>query len=93
MSKRFQKWVEVWIEENVHPHVNADIESNDARTARLTAQMFAEATAAGFSKFEMDEEKERASGQVKATVANATDFDIDHYKLKSALAMENEDGD
>lgn len=93
MSKRFQNWVETWIEENVLPHANADIESHEARAERLTNGMFGDATAAGFSKFEIDEERERGSRLIQAAVSDSTDFDIDAYKLKSQLAMENEDGD
>lgn len=93
MSKRFQRWVETWIEDNVHPHANADIESNDARAERLTKELFAAADAAGFAKFEIDAERDRIPGRVRATVTEITDFDIDAYHLKSQLAMENEDGD
>lgn len=93
MSKRFQRWVETWIEENINPHVNADIESNEARAERLTRTLFAEAAAAGFSKFEIDEERKPIPRLVAGAVSNSTDFDIDAYVLKSQLAMENEDGD
>jgi hypothetical protein len=93
MSKRFQRWVETWIEDNVNPHVNTDIESNEARAERLTRKMLADAAGAGFSKFEIEEERERVPPLVQAAVADSTDFDIDAYKLKSQLAMENEDGD
>ncbi len=93
MSKRFLRWVETWIEENIPPGANPDIESHEARAERLTEKLFAEAAAAGFSKLETEEERERVSPQVQAAVADSTDFDIDAYKLKSQLAMENEDGD
>jgi hypothetical protein len=93
MSKRFLRWVETWIEENVPPGANSDIESHKARAERLTEKLFAEAAAAGFSKFETEEERELVPPRVLAAVADSTDFDIDTYKLKSQLAMENEDGD
>lgn len=93
MSKRFLRWVETWIEENIPPGANSDIESHDVRTKRLTEKLFAEAAAAGFSKFETDEERERVAPLVLAAVADSTDFNIDAYKLKSQLAQENEDGD
>lgn len=93
MSKRFLRWVETWIEENIPPGANSDIESHEARAKRLTERLFAEAAAANFSKFETDEERERVTPLVQAAVADSTDFDIDTYKLKSLLAMENEDGD
>jgi hypothetical protein len=93
MSKRFMRWVETWIEENIPPGANPDIESHEARAKRLTEQLFAEAAAANFSKHETDEEREQIVTRVLAAVADSTDFDIDAYHLKSQLAQENEDGD
>ena len=93
MSKRFLRWVETWIEENIPPGANSDIESHEARAARLTEKLCAEAAGAGFKKFEIEEERERVLPLVQAAVADSTDFDINTYKLKSLLAMENEDGD
>jgi len=93
MSKRFLRWVETWIEENIPPGTNPDIESHETRAERLTDKLFAEAAAAGFSKFEAEEERERVSPLVQTAVADSTDFDVDAYILKSQLARENEDGD
>lgn len=93
MSKRFQRWAESWIEENIPPGANSDIESHAARAERLTARLFAEAAAAGFSAFEIEEERRRVPLLVQTAAADSTDFDIDAYHLKSQLAMENEDGD
>lgn len=93
MSKRFLRWVETWIEENIPPGANPDIESHEARAERLTKKLFAEAAAANFSNFETEEERERILPLILAAVADSTDFDIDAYVLKTQLAMENEDGD
>ena len=93
MSKRFLRWVETWIEDNIPPGANPDIESHEARAERLTKKLFAEAAAAGFSKFEIEEEQGRVPPLVQASVADSTDFDVDAYILKAQLAMENEDGD
>lgn len=93
MSKRFLRWVETWIEENIPPGANSDIESHEARAKRLTEKLYTEAAAAGFSKFEIEEERERVAPLVQTAVADSTDFDINAYMLKSQLAMENEDGD
>ena len=93
MSKRFLRWVETWIEENIPPGANPDIESHETRTERLTDKLFAEAAAVGFSKFETEEERERIPLLVKTAVSDSTDFDVDAYILKSQLARENEDGD
>jgi hypothetical protein len=93
MSKRFLRWVETWIEENIPPGANPDIESHEARTKRLSNQLFAGGAAAGFTSFEIEEERERILPLVLAAVSDSTDFDIDAYRLKSQLAQENEDGD
>ena len=93
MSKRFLRWVGTWIEENIPPGANPDIESHDAKAKRLTEKLFAQALVAGFTNFETDEERERVPPLVRAAVADSTDFNIDAYRLKSELANENEDGD
>jgi len=93
MSKRFLRWAEAWIEENIPPGANPDIESHDARAKRLTEKLFVDAAAANFSNSETEEERERLSPLVLTAVADSTDFDIDAYHLKSQLAQENEDGD
>ena len=93
MSKRFLRWVGTWIEENIPPGANPDIESHDAKAKRLTEKLFAEALAAGFTTFETQEERELVPPLVQAAVSDSTDFDIDAYRLKSELANENEDGD
>lgn len=93
MSKRFLRWVETWIEDNIPPGANPDIESHEAKAKRMTEKLFADAVAAKFSKFELDEERERVPPLVMKAVADSTDFDVDAYRLKSQLAQENEDGD
>lgn len=92
MSKRFQTWVKDWIEENVFPG-NEDVESHATRAERLIGQIFAEAQAAGFSKFEVEEERKRIPDLIIARVTAGPQFDVDSYKLQTLLAKENEDGD
>ena len=93
MSKRFLRWVETWIDENILPGANPDIESHEVKAKRLTEKLFAEAITVGFTTSESEEEKERVLTLVLAAVSDSTDFDIDAYRLKSELARENEDGD
>jgi hypothetical protein len=93
MSTRFLRWAEAWIEENIPPGANPDLESHEARAKRMSQNLFAEAAAEGFPKFEVDEEREHVSPLVLTAVADSTEFDIDAYHLKSQLAQENEDGD
>ncbi len=93
MSKRFLRWVETWIGENIPPGANPDLESHEARAKRLSEKLFAEASAAGFTSVETEEERQSVSPLVLAAVSDGRDFDIDAYDLKSQLAQENEDGD
>jgi Protein of unknown function (DUF768) len=93
MSKRFLRWVETWIEENIPPGANPDIESHEAKAKRLSERLFTDAAAAGFTKLETEEERARVTPRVLTAVSDSTDFDIDAYRLKSQLAQENEDGD
>ena len=93
MSKRFLRWVETWIEENIPPGANPDLESHEARATRLSEKLFADASEAGFTNVETEEERARVAPLVLTAVADSTDFDIDAYRLKSQLAQENEDGD
>lgn len=93
MSKRFLRWAETWIEENIPPGTNPDIESHDARARRLMDEMFDQAAKANFSNTETAEERENIAPKVLAAVSDSTDFDYDTYTLKYLLAQENEDGD
>jgi len=93
MSKRFLRWAETWIEDNIPPGANPDVETYEARAKRLLEKMMTEAAAAGFNSFETNEERERIAPLVRAAVEDTRDWDVDAYVLKSQLARENEDGD
>ena len=93
MSKRFLIWAETWIEDNIPPGANPDIETHEARAKRLMKEMFAEAAAVNFKDHETEEERERIAPLILAAVSDRTEFDYDTYTLKYLLAQENEDGD
>ena len=93
MSMRFNKWASNWIEENILPGANTDVETYEARAKRLMNEMFAEATAAKFKDFEIKEERSRIAPLVLAAVSDTTDFDYDTHELKRLLSEELEDGD
>jgi len=93
MSKRFLRWAETWIEDNIPPGANPDLERFEDRAKRLMKQMFAEAAAANFPDYETKEERERIAPLILAAVSDTTEFDYDTYTLKYLLAQENEDGD
>ena len=93
MSMRFNRWATNWIEENILPGANTDVETYEARAKRLINEMFAEAAAAKFKDFEIKEERSRIAPLILAAVSDSTDFDYDSYTLKRLLAQEHEDGD
>ena len=93
MSNRFLRWAQTWIEENIPPGANPDIESHDAKAKRLFGKLSSEAATEGFTGPEIEAERERLLPLILTAVSDSTDFDIDAYRLKSLLAQENEDGD
>jgi len=93
MSNRFLRWAGSWIEDNILPGANPDIETYADRAKRLMAKLFAEAEDAGFTHAEIEEERARLAPQVLAAASDSRDFDVSTYHLKSLLAQENEDGD
>jgi len=93
MSNRFMRWAADWIEENVIPGAHKDVESDEAAVKRLMEKMTAEAREAGFSQYEIDQERTRVPRQVLAAATANTEFDIDAYQLAWLLAMEHPDGD
>ena len=93
MSKRFQNWAEIWIEDNILHGGNPDIENYNARARRLMDEMYAAAAAANFSDLETAEERKHLAPLVLAKVSDDTEFDYDTFTLKYLLASEFEDGD
>ena len=93
MSMRYNKWASNWIEENILPGANTDVETYEAKAKRLMKEMIAEAIVAKFKDFEIEEEWPRIAPLVLAAVSDTTDFDYNTYKLKFLLAEELEDGD
>ena len=93
MSKRFQRWAETWIEDNIPPGANPDLENYDDRAKRLMDEMYAEAAAKNFSDSETKEEREHLAPMVLDAVSDSPDFDYDAFTIKYLLAQETEDGD
>lgn len=93
MSKRFQNWAETWIEDNIPPGANPDIESHDVRARRLMDEMYTKAAAANFTDLETAEERKHLAPLILAAVTDDTEFDYEAFTLKYLLAAEFEDGD
>jgi hypothetical protein len=90
---RYNIWASDWIEENILPGANPDVETFEDKAKRLMRQMKVEALEAKFKDFEIKEERSRIAPLVLAVVSDRTDFDIDKHILKGLLAEELEDGD
>lgn len=58
-SKRFLRWVETWIEEDIPHGTSPDIESKEAKAKPLTEKLFSEAVISSLTTFETKEERER----------------------------------
>ena len=69
MSKRFLKWAQTWIEENIPPGANPDLESHEANAKRLSEKLFADAAKAGFTNSETEEEQQHVPPLVLAAVS------------------------
>jgi len=79
MSKRFLRWVDVWIEDHVRSGTGGDVEAYDARAARLGEQLLATAAAEGFQKDEIDEEASKVAGLIEKKLATKPEFDISQF--------------
>jgi len=79
MSKRFLRWIDVWIEDNVASGSGGDVEAFDARAARLTGELLATAAAEGFQKDEIDEEATKVAGLIEKKLATKPEFDISQF--------------
>lgn len=93
MSMRYNTWASKWIEDNILPGANSDVETFEAKAKRLMKQMNVEGAEARFKDFEIKEEQSRLAPLILDAVSDQTDFDYDVYTLKRLLAEELEDGD
>ena len=79
MSKRFLRWIDVWIEDNVASGSGGDVEAFDTRARRLAEELLAIAAAAGFKKDEIDEEAAKVAGLIETKLASRPAFDLSQF--------------
>jgi hypothetical protein len=79
MSKRFLRWIDVWIEDNVAHGDGADIESHEVRAKRFAAALLTEAAAGGFGKDEIAEEAGKVQGLITGKLASSAEFDLSTF--------------
>ena len=79
MSKRFLRWIDIWIEDNVASGSGGDVEAYDARAVRLAGELLTQAAEQGFRPEEIDEEAERIAGLIEAKLSTKPEFDISQF--------------
>ncbi len=79
MSKRFLRWIDVWIEDNVPPGDGGDIEKHEVRAQRFTDKLLTEAVAGGFPAEEIAEEAGKVHGLITAKLASTVEFDLSTF--------------
>ena len=79
MSKRFLRWVETWIEDNVPKGDGGDIEPFAQRAKRMAEQILAEARSGGFRPDEIAEDEAKVPGLVTAKLSASYDFDLSGF--------------
>ncbi len=79
MSKRFLRWIDVWIEDNVRHGEGGDLEPYAVRARRIAERLLAEASAGGFPQHEVDEEKPKVVGRIEAWLSTKPSFDISEF--------------
>lgn len=79
MSKRFLRWIDVWIEDHVAPGSGGDLEPYDVRAARLANRLLAEAATQGFRQQEIDEEAGKVAGLIETKLSNKPEFDLSAF--------------
>jgi len=79
MSKRFLRWIDVWIEDHVPHGSGGDVEAYDVRAKRLAGELLAAAATEGFGKEEIDEEAAKVAGLIEKKLATRPEFDISQF--------------
>ena len=79
MSKRFLRWIDVWIDDNVRSGSGGDVESFAARAARLSDQLLEQAVNEGFPADEIEEESEKVAALIEKKLSTKPEFDISQF--------------
>ena len=79
MSKRFLRWVELWIDDHVRPGAGDDIEPFDIRAARLSDELLTTAAGEGFRREEIDEETDKIAGLIETRLSTRPEFDLSQF--------------
>lgn len=79
MSKRFLRWIEAWIEDNVPIGDGGDLEPFAARAKRFAQQILTEARGQGFGAEEIAEEEAKVPGLVTARLSATVEFDLSGF--------------
>jgi Protein of unknown function (DUF768) len=79
MSKRFLRWIDIWIEDHVPIGSGGDIEPYDVRAKRLAGELLAAAAPEGFAQDEIDEEAGKVPALIEKKLSTKPEFDISQF--------------
>jgi len=79
MSKRFLRWIDAWIEDNVRHGEGGDLEPYAVRAERIAERLLADARAGGFPQHEVDEETPKVASLIETWLATKPSFDISGF--------------
>ena len=79
MSKRFLRWIDIWIEDNVPYGSGGDVEAYDVRAKRLSGELLSTAAGEGFGQEEIDEEAAKVAGLIEKQLGTKPEFDISGF--------------
>ncbi|MCW5696818.1 MAG: DUF768 domain-containing protein [Bauldia sp.] len=80
MSKRFMRFAEDWIADNVRPPLNPDLEDATSRNERITRALLDLAALSGFAQKEIEEDCHRLLPLIETATATRRDPDLDRFR-------------
>jgi hypothetical protein len=79
MSKRFVRFAEDWVADNVQPPKNPDLEDFRGRRDRIAREILDLAAKSGFAQTEIDEDAAKVPPLVEAAM-QPKDFDLEGFR-------------
>lgn len=83
MSRRFLRWIEVWIEDNVPIGDGGDIEPFAQRAERFAAGLLDAARAQGFRPEEIADEEAKIPALIAGHLGAVVEFDLSTFGART----------
>lgn len=80
MSKRFLRWVDRWIEDNVVPGAHRDVTTTEVKAAQMAELCLAAAAGEGFLQAEIDEEVAKLKPLMAKAVNATSEYQADYFR-------------